>query len=52
MQRVRFKVWVFTFICLLSILWFLYPVHGQTPISLHPENPHYFQFKNKPILFR
>ena len=26
------------------------PVHGQTPLALHPDKPHYFTYKNKLIL--
>ena len=37
------------FLCLLFPLSFLSSVNAQ-PIALHPENPHYFLYKNKPAI--
>jgi len=36
-------------IILVFVFGFPFPTYGQ-PISLHPENPHYFQFKGKPAI--
>ncbi len=38
----------------LFLVYFLFPIslfaQSNTPISLHPENPHYFLFRNKPTI--
>ena len=36
-------------VTLLIILYFTMQSQAQ-PISLHPENPHYFEYKGKPVL--
>jgi hypothetical protein len=35
---------------LLCLLLYCSEIRAQTPVSLHPENPHYFLFRGEPIL--